>query len=62
MYRRPRTIFKGFKVPDWAQADKVHGWDLDIHSREAWGEALHEFHSESTPAPFFGEREGPNPL
>ena len=25
-YRRPRTLFKGFKVPDWATADKRNGW------------------------------------
>jgi hypothetical protein len=32
-YRRPRTIFKGFKVPDWAQASNMNGWDIDCHSR-----------------------------
>jgi hypothetical protein len=25
-YRRPRTLFKGFKVPDWATADNMNGW------------------------------------
>lgn len=25
-YRRPRTIFKGFRVPDWATAEKMNGW------------------------------------
>ena len=25
-YRKPRTIFKGFRVPDWATAEKRHGW------------------------------------
>ena len=25
-YRRPRTLFKGFKVPDWATAGKMNGW------------------------------------
>jgi len=25
-YRRPRTLFKGFRVPDWATAEKRHGW------------------------------------
>jgi len=25
-HRRPRTIFKGFTVPDWATAEKRHGW------------------------------------
>jgi hypothetical protein len=28
-YRRPRTLFKGFKVPDWATAEKRHGWELE---------------------------------
>ena len=32
-YRRPRTIFKGFRVPDWAQNQKKYGWDLDSYSR-----------------------------
>lgn len=61
-YRRPRTIFKGFKVPDWATADKTSGWEVDAYSRQAWDQAMHEFLSESTPAPFFGERQEPNPL
>lgn len=25
-YRKPRTLFKGFKVPDWATAEKRNGW------------------------------------
>jgi len=25
-YRRPRTLFKGFKVPDWATSEKMNGW------------------------------------
>lgn len=25
-YRYPRTLFKGFRVPDWATADKRSGW------------------------------------
>jgi hypothetical protein len=25
-YRRIRTLYKGFKVPEWAQADKMNGW------------------------------------
>ena len=25
-YRKPRTIFKGFRVPDWATAEKRNGW------------------------------------
>ena len=24
--RNPRTLFKGFRVPDWATAEKAHGW------------------------------------
>lgn len=25
-YRKTRTLYKGFKVPEWAQADKMNGW------------------------------------
>jgi hypothetical protein len=25
-YRRHRSLFKGFKVPDWATSDKMNGW------------------------------------
>jgi len=35
-YRRPRTLFKGFRVPDWATADKTSGWQHDAYSRSAW--------------------------
>jgi hypothetical protein len=48
-YRRPRTLFKGFKVPDWATAEQRHGWELDTYSRAAWDAALDEFRSEWTP-------------
>jgi len=61
-YRRPRTFFKGFKVPDWATAANTSGWETDAYSRQAWKNAMHEFHSETTPMPFFGERQEPNPL
>jgi hypothetical protein len=61
-YRRPRTIFKGFKVPDWATAENRNGWQIDNYSRNAWDQALHEFKSEATPMPFHGERQEPNPL
>jgi len=55
-------MFKGFKVPDWATAEKMNGWEIDTYSRQAWDNAMHEFHSEATPMPFFGERQEPNPL
>lgn len=61
-YKRPRTLFKGFKVPDWATSEKMDGWEVDAYSRRAWEQAFHEFHSEATPSPFFGERNEPNPL
>lgn len=61
-YRQPRTIFKGFKVPDWAQAQQQHGWDLDVYSRDAWENALEDMHSEWTPQQFAGERQEPNVL
>lgn len=55
-YRKPRTLFKGFRVPDWAQADQRHGWELDTYSRAAWENALHDMRSEWTPVQFTGER------
>ena len=61
-YRRPRTIFKGFRVPDWAQSQKMHGWDVDAYSRQAWQNALHDVEAEWTPKQFGGERQEPNPL
>lgn len=59
-YRRPRTLFKGFKVPDWATSQKRHGWEIDTYSRQVWDQALTDFQSEATPAPFVGERLEPN--
>lgn len=61
-YRRPRTLFKGFKVPDWATAEHRHGWELDTYSRAAWDNALHDLNSEQTPMQFTGERMEPVPL
>jgi hypothetical protein len=59
-YRRPRTLFKGFKVPDWATSEKNTDWQLDTYSRQAWENALHDLHSEWTPMQFVGERQEPN--
>jgi hypothetical protein len=25
-YRKPRTLYKGFRVPDWATAEQRNGW------------------------------------
>lgn len=61
-YRRPRTIFKGFRVPDWAQNQNRHGWDVDIYSRTAWDNAMHDFEAEWTPKPYGGDRQDPNIL
>lgn len=61
-YRRPRTLFKGFKVPDWATAEKRHGWEFDAYSRQAWENAMHDLNSEWTPMQFTGERLEPNIL
>mgnify|MGYP005609028867 FL=1 len=61
-YRRPRTLFKGFKVPDWATSEKRHGWELDSHSRTAWTNAIDDMNSEWTPMQFTGERAEPNIL
>ena len=35
-YRRPRTIYKGFTVPDWARAENSDGWEFDFYSQQAW--------------------------
>lgn len=59
-YRRPRTLFKGFKVPDWATADKTSGWQTDQYSQQAWDNAWADFNSECTPMQFWGERQEPN--
>lgn len=60
-YRKPKTLFKGFKVPDWAQTHKTEGWDVDnYYSRQAWENAMRELRSEWTPMPFVGERLEPN--
>jgi hypothetical protein len=60
-YRKPKILFKGFKVPDWAQSHKSEGWDMDVHySRKAWEQAMQDFNSEFTPTPFVGERLDPN--
>lgn len=61
-YRQPRRIFKGFRVPDWAQAQNFHGWDVDLYSRKAWNEAQQDLRAEWTPTQFRGERQEPNIL
>lgn len=61
-YRLPRTLFKGFTVPDWARSKEKHGWEIDIYSRELWEQALEDVRSETTPMPFAGDRLKPNPL
>lgn len=61
-YRNPRTMFKGFRVPDWATAKEQHGWEFDAYSRQAWANAMADFHSEWTPMQFAGERQEPNVL
>lgn len=61
-FRRPRTLYKGFRVPDWATAEKRDGWEMDAYSRQAWNNAYADFESEYTPQPFFGERQEPNPF
>lgn len=61
-YRNPRTMFKGFKVPDWATAKEQHGWEVDAYSRQAWENCMHDMHSEWTPTQFAGERQEPNVL
>lgn len=61
-YRQPRTMFKGFKVPDWATSKEKHGWEVDAYSRNAWDNAMQDMKSEWTPVQHPGERQEPNPL
>jgi len=61
-YRRPRTLFKGFKVPDWATAEKTYGWEADNYSVQAWENAWNDFKSEITPMQCGSDRQEPNPL
>jgi len=62
-YRRPRSLFKGFTVPDWAQySGGRDGWDIDLYSRRAWENAMQDMRAEWTPMPFTGERQEPNAL
>jgi len=61
-YRLPRTIFKGFTVPDWARSKEKHGWEIDVYSRQAWENAMEDMKAEWTPVPNAGMRQGPNPL
>jgi hypothetical protein len=61
-FRRPRTLFKGFRVPDWATAENRHGWELDTYSRQVWDNAMADLNSEWTPMQFTGERMEPNPI
>lgn len=61
-YRRTRTIFKGFRVPDWAQAQNHEQWEMDTYSRQAWDNALHDLEAEMTPMAYNQRRNEPNPL
>ena len=61
-FRQPRTLFKGFTVPDWATAEQKRGWEFDAYSRQAWENAMHDFRSEWTPMQFAGDRQEPNVL
>ena len=61
-YRRTRTIFKGFRVPDWAQSENHEQWQLDTYSRQAWDNALHDLEAEMTPMLYNNRRNEPNPL
>ena len=61
-YRRPRTIFKGFRVPDWAQSENHEQWQLDTYSRQAWDNAMHDLQAETTPMMYNQRRNEPNPL
>jgi len=55
-YRRPRVFFKGFRVPDWATNEQQTGWEFDAYSRQAWDQAMTDFHAEATPTQFTGTR------
>jgi len=61
-YRKVKTLYKGFKVPDWAQSQKNVSHDLDAYSRQAWDNAMKDFNSEWTPMPYAGDRLEPNAI
>jgi len=49
-------------VPDWAQSNQAHGWEMDIYSRKAWENAMLDMEAEWTPKMWRGERQEPNIL
>lgn len=59
-YRKYDALFKGFSVPEWAQASKREGYDFDIYARQIWDKAIWESRYEQTPMPQKNERLGPN--
>ena len=61
-HRRPRTLYKGFTVPDWAKAENDEGWQFDHYSQQAWANCMNDLHSEWTPMQFNGDRQEPNIL
>lgn len=61
-YRKPDSIFKGWKVPDWAQSSKREGHHIDPYARKIWDKAILEARYEQTPAPQKPESLGPNLL
>ena len=62
-HRRPRTLYKGFTVPDWAKAENQDGgWEFDHYSSQAWDNCMHDLLSETTPMQFAGDRQEPNVL
>lgn len=62
VYRKTRTLFKGFKMPDWAQSRDMDGFDTDPYSRKAWNDAWNDMKSEWTPMPFNGPGLEPNAI
>lgn len=51
-YRQPNRLFKGTKVPDWAQNHTRDENEFDSHSQKMWEEMVDDFQSEITPVPF----------
>lgn len=58
-YRQPNRLYKGTKVPDWAQNHVNEAGEFDLYTAQQWAEAMDDFTSEITPVPFFRD---PMPL
>lgn len=52
-YRQPNRLYKGTKVPEWAQNHIREGGEFDNYTHDQWTQAMDDFQSEVTPIPVF---------